>query len=549
LGCSRHVRIDLHIHTTASDGTLTPVEIIDHALQLDLKAIAITDHDTVEGSRIALQAGIPPSLGFLTGVEISTAPPSLYPGLGSFHILGYSIRLDDPELNRILKKLRQARKNRNPAILNRLNDLGIPITLEEVREESGAGQLGRPHIAQLMVKKGVVASIDEAFEHFLGPGKPAYVDKYRIGYAKAIEIIQGAGGIAVLAHPGLLNIDDEHDLDELIVHLKKVGIKGVEVYYSEHDADQTRRFADLAERHHLLQTGGTDFHGTTQPEIKMGSGKGNLFIPYEVYEKLIQSSSTATVSKQPHTVSQKATGARSTVARKPMDLKDQSEIELRLRYEFKNKCLLEEALRHSSYVNESTDLKLRDNERLEFLGDAVLNLIVGHILMVHYPDLAEGDLSRSRANLVNETQLAQIARSLHLGSYIQLGKGEIQTQGREKNSILADSFEALMAAVYLDGGFEAVFQIIKANFLPLIDDGYGIAVHHDYKSQLQEWAQLRYGVMPNYRVIREEGPDHDKTFWVTLKVSDVTTEGIGKSKKTAEQNAAQKALEILSNEL
>jgi predicted metal-dependent phosphoesterase TrpH len=283
------VRIDLHIHTTASDGTLTPIEVIDHAQQLDLKAIAITDHDTVAGSRAALQAGIPPSLGFLTGVEISTAPPPFYPGQGSFHILGYSIRLHDPELNQILEKLRQARKNRNPAILSRLNDLGIPITLEEVREEAGEGQLGRPHIAQLMVKKGVVASIDEAFEHFLGSGKPAYVDKYRIEYSKAIEIILGAGGIPVLAHPGLLDIDDEHQLEKLIVHLKEMGIQGVEVYYSEHDADQTRLFAELAERHHLLKTGGTDFHGATQPEIKMGSGKGNLFIPYVLYERLIRS--------------------------------------------------------------------------------------------------------------------------------------------------------------------------------------------------------------------------------------------------------------------
>ena len=289
MACNRHVRIDLHIHTTASDGSLTPLEVIDHAQQLDLKAIAITDHDTVAGSSAALKAGIPPSLGFLTGVEISTAPPPFYSGQGSFHILGYSIRLHDPKLNRTLEELRRARKNRNPAILRRLNDLGIPITLEEVREAVGEGQLGRPHIAQFMVKKGVVASIDEAFEHFLGSGKPAYVDKYRIGYSKAIEIILGAGGIPVLAHPGLLSIDNEGQLEELIVHLKQMGIQGVEVYYSEHDADQTLRFAELAERHHLLKTGGTDFHGTTQPKIKMGSGKGNLFVPYELYERLIQS--------------------------------------------------------------------------------------------------------------------------------------------------------------------------------------------------------------------------------------------------------------------
>ena len=156
--------------------------------------------------------------------------------------------------------------------------------------------------------------------------------------------------------------------------------------------------------------------------------------------------------------------------------------------------------------------QLRDNERLEFLGDAVLNLIVGHILMRRYPDLKEGDLSRSRANLVNESQLAKMARSFDLGLYIQLGKGEIQTHGREKNSILADTFEALMASIYLDGGFDAAYQIIETNFQPLIEHLHTAANNYDYKSQLQEKVQVEHGSMPDYSIIREDGPDHDKTF-------------------------------------
>jgi predicted metal-dependent phosphoesterase TrpH len=288
LGYSKHERIDLHIHTTASDGTFSPSEVISHAQNLELKAIAITDHDTVAGSKEALQAGIPPSLGFLTGVEISAAPPPFYLGSGSFHILGYSIGLEDPELSRTLKKLRQARKNRNPAILKRLNELGISLTMDELREEAGEGQLGRPHIAQLMVTKGIVSSLDEAFDNFLGSGKPAYVDKYRIECLNAIKIILDAGGIPVLAHPGLLHIDNDSQFENLIANLKEMGIQGVEVYYSEHDPDQTRLFAELAQRHNLLKTGGTDFHGAIQPEIKMGSGKGNLFVPYELFQKLIQ---------------------------------------------------------------------------------------------------------------------------------------------------------------------------------------------------------------------------------------------------------------------
>jgi predicted metal-dependent phosphoesterase TrpH len=285
---SGHVSIDLHIHTTASDGTLTPEQVISHAHQLKLKAIAITDHDTVAGSKEALRIGVPPSLGFLTGVEISSTPPPFYPGSGSFHLLGYSIRLGDPNLNRTLERLQQARKNRNPAIINRLNKLGIPITLDEVRKEAGEGQLGRPHIAQLMVKKRVVASIDEAFDQFLGTGKPAYVDKQRVECFKAIEIILDAGGIPVLAHPGLLDCKTENQIDELIGNLKKAGIQGVEVYYSGHTPDQTRLYAALAQRHDLLMTGGSDFHGAIQPEIEMGSGQGDLIVPYELFEKLIQ---------------------------------------------------------------------------------------------------------------------------------------------------------------------------------------------------------------------------------------------------------------------
>lgn len=196
--------IDLHIHSTASDGTLSPAEIIAMAVQLRLGAIAITDHDSIAGSREALLSGIPPELGFLTGVEMSAEPPPSYPGSGSIHILGYALRLDDPELNRTLERLQNARKNRNPEILQRLNQLGIPIRLQEVEREAAGGQAGRPHIATLLIKKGVVKTIEEAFDRYLGNGKPAYVDKLRIECRQAIELINAAGGIPVLAHPGLL---------------------------------------------------------------------------------------------------------------------------------------------------------------------------------------------------------------------------------------------------------------------------------------------------------------------------------------------------------
>ena len=231
-----------------------------------------------------------------------------------------------------------------------------------------------------------------------------------------------------------------------------------------------------------------------------------------------------------------------------MQVNEQTEIEQNLHYQFNSKGLLEEALRHSSFVNEQADPDLRDNERLEFLGDAVLNLIIGHILMQRYPELKEGDLSRTRANLVNESQLAKIARSIDLGSYIQLGKGEIQTNGSDKNSILANTFEAIIAAIYLDGGFEAAFRIIETNFLPFLNNHHPAEDHQDYKSKLQELAQDQQGTIPQYTVIREEGPDHDKTFWIALNVFDIEAQGSGKSKKIAEQDAARRALEILNKE-
>jgi len=224
---------------------------------------------------------------------------------------------------------------------------------------------------------------------------------------------------------------------------------------------------------------------------------------------------------------------------------DLSEFQRKLCYAFKHIEFLSESLRHSSFVNENIDLNLQDNERLEFLGDAVLNLVVGHILMQRHPELKEGDLSKLRANLVNESQLASIAQEMDLGSYLQLGKGEIQTKGWEKKSILANSFEAVIAAVYLDGGFDTAFKIIDRHFSLLLDSDAISAVHNDYKSQLQELVQTKQQKIPTYTLIHERGPDHNKTFRVRLNVGEIQTEGDGKSKKAAEQDAARKAFKFL----
>ncbi|MEE8480618.1 MAG: PHP domain-containing protein, partial [Desulfobacterales bacterium] len=211
------------------------------------------------------------------------------PYSGSIHILGYSINLDDPILNHTLKVLQEARKNRNPQILERLNNIGIDITFNDILKEAGDGQVGRPHIAQSMVNKGFVKSIDEAFNNYLGQGKPAYVDKFRVDCSKAIKIILDSGGFPVLAHPVLLKTKNDDILENLVVTLKTMGLKGIEVYYPEHSPDNIAYYTKLAKRYDLLMTGGTDFHGSLKPDLKIGSGNGDFFVPYELYEKLVKS--------------------------------------------------------------------------------------------------------------------------------------------------------------------------------------------------------------------------------------------------------------------
>ena len=208
-----------------------------------------------------------------------------------------------------------------------------------------------------------------------------------------------------------------------------------------------------------------------------------------------------------------------------------------------------QAFRHASYVNEQDDSNLDDNERLEFLGDAVLDLAISHLLMERFQDAKEGDLSKYRARVVDETGLCQVAQRLGLGDYLLLGRGEDQGQGREKPSILANTTEALIGALYLDAGFDKTMEIVGRLFLPLLERVRATEMDHDFKSLLQEYTQQTYQVLPKYRLVEERGPAHDKTFRVILTLmGERLSEGVGKSKKLAEQNAAQKAYEILSHD-
>lgn len=222
-------------------------------------------------------------------------------------------------------------------------------------------------------------------------------------------------------------------------------------------------------------------------------------------------------------------------------------LQKKINYRFKSLALLEQGLCHKSYCHEVVKADLGDNERLEFLGDAVLDLVIGHLIMEHHPDYAEGELTRLRAAVVNKSRLAKIAREIDLGAYLLLGKGEELTGGRQKNSILAASLEALLAAIYLDGGFKKAFAVISALFSSHLEATAAGHDYQDFKTQLQEFAQEIFRAIPRYQLAKEIGPDHDKIFGVKVFIQDkVVGLGAGKSKKEAEQRAAQKSLQKLS---
>lgn len=220
-------------------------------------------------------------------------------------------------------------------------------------------------------------------------------------------------------------------------------------------------------------------------------------------------------------------------------------IEKAIGHSFKKKEILRQSLTHRSYANEKKLPTSFHNERLEFLGDAVLELAVSELLMERFPQFSEGDLSKLRASIVNEKQLAEIARSLRLGEHLFLGRGEEQTSGREKSSLLADAFEALLGGIYLDAGFKKASAILRRRYGKLLETPVK-EFYRDYKTDLQEKTQALYRSIPRYKLVSERGPDHSKIFEIELSIRDrVMGKGTGRSKKEAEQAAARQALEEL----
>lgn len=270
---------DMHLHTTASDGSMTPKELVLHAKENGLSGIAITDHDTIDGIEEALVMGNEIDIKVIAGVEISVEfKPEM-------HILAYFFDDKYKKMEPILEELRNYRNERNPRIIKRLNELNIDITMKEVLEQAGETVVGRPHIASILIRKGYVKDINTAFKKYLAPSGMAYFKKEKLTPKEGIEAIVNAGGIPVLAHPKYLNITN-NELENTISELIKYGLKGIEVYYVDNTIIETGYYLRLAKKFNLLTTGGTDFHGAIKPDIKIGRGYGNLSVPYSLIEEL-----------------------------------------------------------------------------------------------------------------------------------------------------------------------------------------------------------------------------------------------------------------------
>ncbi|MDA0738206.1 MAG: PHP domain-containing protein [Nitrospirae bacterium] len=276
-------RIDLHLHTTYSDGSHSPDEVIQFAHEAGVTALAITDHDTVEGLPEAMAAGERLGIEIISGTELS----SRYEGRET-HILGYFFDWQDATFEARLTELRESREQRNPRVVEKLNQLGLDISYEEVKAKAGAGSIGRPHIAAVLVDKGYVTSTKDAFDRYLADGAPAYVERESPDTREAITWIREAGGVPVLAHPHWTKRKGP-ELVEMCSTLKEAGLMGIEVFYSTHTKRQTSEYLELARKLNLLMTGGSDFHGTAKPGIYVGRGKGDL----KVTDKLLESLRTA----------------------------------------------------------------------------------------------------------------------------------------------------------------------------------------------------------------------------------------------------------------
>lgn len=277
----KQMSIDLHTHSTASDGTMHPADLVKYAHRKGLSALALTDHDTIEGIGAAVAAGDVLGIEVVPGLELSVKYRD-----HNIHLLGYLFDPQNEELRVALDRLQTGRRERNRKIILNLNRLGCSIQFNELQQSAGPGQNGRPHIARLMIEKKCVGTMDEAFEKYLGHDGLAYASRFVYGAGEAISLIQNAGGIAVLAHPLQLERSVD-DLPHFVQQLRELGLDGIEAYYPNHSRQFRKHLISLAEKLSLVVTGGSDFHGSIRPGTTLAGGK-NVTVPSQLLVKMKQ---------------------------------------------------------------------------------------------------------------------------------------------------------------------------------------------------------------------------------------------------------------------
>lgn len=273
--------IDLHVHTTASDGTLTPTECVYRAKELGLTAIAITDHDTADGVKSAIESGKECGVEIIPGIEISAD----YLGIEGVHILGYFIDPASPALNDLLEWVIYERDERNERIAEAMRKDGLDVTVEMLREKYDATVVGRPHFAAFLVEQGLASSVSDAFDKYMSETGKYYRRRKYIPMDKAFSVIERAGGKAVLAHPLQYGFS-EKELLALVSTVRDYGAVGMECLYSMYSQGERDYLISIAKLYGMCVTGGSDYHGSRKPDIEMGSGEGDLCVPYEVLKQL-----------------------------------------------------------------------------------------------------------------------------------------------------------------------------------------------------------------------------------------------------------------------
>lgn len=266
--------IDLHTHTTFSDGSQTPTRLVEEAAALGLSAVAVTDHDTVDGLEEALEAGARLGVEVVPGVEINLEHDRV-----TMDMLGYFLAgMPTVELRDELAELRAYRTERNRRMLERLAELGLPLDEAALEAAAENGAVGRPHIGEAMVRRGYVSSISEAFELYLRRGAPAWVDRRRLALGRALRLLRASGALPVLAHPGIIRTDPA-GLNRIVREAARDGLAGIECYYPLHDEQTVARCLGIARRYALVPTGGSDYHGTVKPKARLGVGSGGGPVP------------------------------------------------------------------------------------------------------------------------------------------------------------------------------------------------------------------------------------------------------------------------------